>query len=223
MVPLGADRHELYCERQPATDADATGEPSPGMRGWFANLRERFDVMLRAAEEGRDVTNGSTGLFARLQARMLPWVAERIAEQRLLWNLRTHDVVLVTYPDDLTFDRVMEAVRQSLRADHGRHLRWLILDTLLLILSAALTLIPGPNVVAYYFAFRVVGHWLSMRGATQGLDRATWTGRGSSSLTSLRAAVGRPPSERARAAEPIARELGLLRLGAFLDRMLMRG
>jgi hypothetical protein len=131
-------------------------------------------------------------------------------------------VVLVTHPDDVTFDRTMEIVRRSLRADHGRHLRWLIVDTLLLILSGALALLPGPNLVAYYFAFRVVGHWLSMRGAAHGLNRATWTGRASPSLTSLRAAVGGLASERARATEPIARELGLPRLEAFLDRMLMR-
>ena len=221
LVPLGADRHELYCERQ---SAPGTGGPeaTPPAGGWFAGLRQRFELMLRAAEEGRDVTDGRTGVLAWLQARMLPWVAERVAEQRLLWNLRTHEAVLVTYPDDLTFDRTMEIVRQSLKADYGRHLRWLVIDTLLLLPSLALTLVPGPNVVAYFFAFRVVGHWLSMRGAVHGRERASWNGRQVGSLTALRAAVTKPPSERARAVEPIARELGLQRLGAFLDRMLMR-
>ena len=42
----------------------------------------------------------------------------------------------------------------------------------LLIVSGVLALVPGPNVLAYYFAFRVVGHWLSMRGARQGLRPA---------------------------------------------------
>src|SRR5205085_8300068 len=113
---------------------------------------------------------------------------------------------LVNYPDDLSFDRVMQIVRESLRADHGRHLRWLVVDTVLLILSGALALVPGPNVIAYYFAFRVVGHWLSMRGATHGRERATWTGRATPALTALRAAVTRPPCARAHDAEPIARE-----------------
>ena len=29
---------------------------------------------------------------------------------------------------------------------------------------------PGPNVLAYYFAFRIVGHYLSWRGRAPGLD-----------------------------------------------------
>ena len=54
-----------------------------------------------------------------------------------------------------------------LRRDHDRHRIWLVVNTVLLVLSAVLALVPGPNLVAYYFAFRVVGHWLSMRGAAR--------------------------------------------------------
>ena len=135
---------------------------------------------------------------------MMAWVAERVAEQRLLWNLRSHDAALVTHPDDLPFDAVMQIVQQSLRADYRRHARWLVVDTLLFIASGVFFFVPGPNIIAYYFAFRVVGHWLSMRGAAQGRDRTAWSGRPSPSLTALRAAVARPPHERDRAVEAIA-------------------
>ena len=216
LIPLGPSRHELYCERQ------HDGPEEPPSPGYFGALRQRFSVMLRAAEEGQDVAAGSSGVFAWLQARMLPWVAARVAEQRLLWNLRGCDVVLVSYPDDLSFDDVMPIVKQSLHADYVRHRLWLVVDTVLLVLSGILALVPGPNVIAYYFAFRVVGHWLSMRGASHGLARATWTGRALPALTALRAAVARPPQERDRLVEPLARELGLARLSTFLDRMLIR-
>jgi len=215
LVPLGGGRHELYCEPQP------TGADDVPVRGWFAGLRQRFSATLRAAEEGEDDGAESTGLLARVQARMMAWVAGRVAEQRLLWNLRSHDAALVTHPDDLTFDEVMPIVKQLLRADHRRHARWLIVDTLLFIVSGILFVLPGPNVVAYYFAFRVVGHWLSMRGAVQGRDRTVWSGRPSARLTALRAAVAQPPHERDRAVEAIAAELGLQRLGIFIDRMLV--
>ena len=215
LVPLGPGRHETYCERQHA------GADEAPARGWFAGLRQRFSAMLKAAEEGEDDGAESAGLFARLQARMMAWVAERVAEQRLLWNLRSHDAALVTHPDDLPFDAVMQIVQQSLRADYRRHARWLVVDTLLFIASGVFFFVPGPNIIAYYFAFRVVGHWLSMRGAAQGRDRTAWSGRPSPLLTALRAAVARPPHERDRAVEAIARELGLQRLGTFIDRMLV--
>jgi hypothetical protein len=214
LVPLGGQRYELYCERH-HTGPDE--EPAGG--GWFAGLRQKFSTMLKQAEEGEEAAPPSAGLLARLQARMMAWVAERVAEQRLLWNLRGRDAAIVTHPDDLPFEQVLEIVRQSLRADHRRHMRWLIVDTVLFIGSGIFFFIPGPNVIAYFFAFRLVGHWLSMRGAAQGRDKVSWTGRPSSAMTALRAAVARPAHERTRAIEPLARELGLLKLAVFVDRM----
>jgi len=101
-------------------------------------------------------------------------------------------------------------------------MRWLIVDTVLFIASGIFFFIPGPNVIAYFFAFRLVGHWLSMRGAAHGRDTTSWTGRPSAEMSALRAAVARPPHERTRAIEPIGSELGLLKLAVFVDRMLGR-
>jgi len=214
LVPLGGQRYELYCERHhTGPDEDPAGS------GWFAGLRQKFSTMLKQAEEGEEAAAPAAGLLARLQARMMAWVAERVAEQRLLWNLRGRDAAIVTHPDDLPFEQVVEIVRQSLRADHRRHMRWLIVDTVLFIGSGIFFFIPGPNLIAYFFAFRLVGHWLSMRGAAQGRDKVSWTGRPSSGMTALRAAIARPAHERTRAIEPLARELGLLKLAVFVDRM----
>jgi hypothetical protein len=216
LVPLGGQRYELYYER-PQTDADET-TPESG-DGWFAGMRQKFNVMLKQAEAGDETAEPSEGWVARGRARMMAWVAERIAEQRLLWNLRGCDAAVVTHPDDMPFEPVMAIVRQSLRADHRRHMRWLIVDTILFVVSGILFFIPGPNLVAYFFAFRLVGHWLSMRGAAHGRDRTSWSGRSSPQMTALRAAVARPAHERGRAIEPIAEDLGLTRLVLFVDRM----
>jgi len=217
LVPLGGQRYELYCERQQTGPDEA-----PAGSGWFAGLRQKFSTMLRQAEEREDEAPPSAGLLARLQARMMAWVAERVAEQRLLWNLRGRDAAIVAHPDDLPFEQVMEIVHQSLRADQRRHMRWLIVDTVLFIGSGIFFFIPGPNLIAYFFAFRLVGHWLSMRGAAHGRDTTSWTGRPSAEMRALRAAVARPAHERTRAIEPLGRELGLLKLALFVDRMLGR-
>jgi hypothetical protein len=215
LVPLGGQRYELYCERH-HTGPD---EPPPSGGGWFAGMRQKFSTMLKQAEDSDDTAPPPSGLLARLQARMMAWVAERVAEQRLLWNLRGRDAAVVTHADDQPFEEVLEIVRQSLRADHRRHMRWLIVDTLLFVASGVFFFVPGPNVIAYFFAFRVVGHWLSMRGAAHGRDTTAWTSRPSPQMTALRAAVARPGHERARAIEPIAHDLGLHRLTVFVDRM----
>ena len=72
--------------------------------------------------------------------------------------------MVAAFPQDLCLDQTLTLIRQTLRRDFTGHRRWLVVDSVLLILSGVLMPIPGPNLVAYYFAFRVMGHWLSMRG-----------------------------------------------------------
>ena len=46
-------------------------------------------------------------------------------------------------------------------------------------------LLPGPNLIGYYFAFRVIGHFLSWRGARQALGHVAWRPRAEPRLTEL--------------------------------------
>jgi hypothetical protein len=99
---------------------------------------------------------------------------------------------------------------------------WLVIDSVLLILSGVLMPLPGPNLVAYYFAFRVVGHWLSLRGASQGLHRITWNCRPCEALTDLRGAASLDGAARDRRVHEIAERLRLQHLPTFFDRVAVR-
>ena len=149
----------------------------------------------------------------------MAWVVERIAEQRLLWHLRRQTAAVAIYPDDMPFEQVMTLIRRILQRDYERHKVWLVVDTLGLIVSGLLVLVPGPNVLGYYFAFRVVGHWLSMRGAAQGLQRVTWTDSPSSELTTLRRVATLEPGEREHEVTVVAERLRLQHLITFFDRV----
>lgn len=157
--------------------------------------------------------------MARIRHRSLAWLAERVAEQRLLWNLRSADAAVLTHPDDIPFVTADAQVRDMLLRDYARHRLWLVVDALLLVASGALALVPGPNVVAYYFGFRVIGHWLSMRGAMHGLRRTRWSGHASRPLTDLRALVSIPSGERGDRLRTIAAQLSLADLPAFFERV----
>ena len=221
VLPLGASGYELFCERQ--ADESTAGEPEqPGVWG---RLVSRFGVMLRAAEDqeaGADPNGVEYGWLARVQHRMLGWMAERVAEQRLLWRLRGKTRVVASHPDDVSFEEVLPTAHRHLRKDYERHRRWLVIDVIMLVISGVLALVPGPNVLAYFFAFRVVGHWLSMRGAQQGLRSAVWSGRPCPELTRLRGVVDAPPAERAALLHEVAARLDLERLPRFVERMAMR-
>jgi hypothetical protein len=221
VIPVGGHRYELYCE--PSVDGESVADavPSTGMLG---RLRHRFTVMLRAAEERqhRPDHDADRGTTRRLQDRVLGWIAARIAEQRLLWNLRRCTAAVAVHPQDMTFDEVMKVVRRTLQRDYERHRVWFVVDLLGLVLSGPIALIPGPNVLAYYFAFRVIGHWLSMRGALQGLHRASWSGRPCPPLTELREVFALESPARAARVHDIAARLRLPHLSTFFERIAVR-
>ena len=99
----------------------------------------------------------------------LPTLAERVAEQRLLWFLRSERAVTAHHPDDMPADDAERWVRSELRRDSLRHLVWMFVDGGIYLASLPLTPIPGPNVLSLYFSFRAIGHFLSWLGARHGL------------------------------------------------------
>lgn len=222
LLPLGADRYELYCELTEDDDPQEADDEAPP-RGILRGLKRRFSEMLAEAErerrQGRQDTEGPRpGWLGRVKNRMMRWVAESIAEQRLLWTLRKTTEATLHYPADLREAEAVERLRRQLGRDFDKHQFWLIIDTLLFIASGLLMLIPGPNLVAYYFAFRMVGHYFSLRGSRQGLGVVAWTNVASEPLTELRAAVRLDPPAREARITAIASALGLEQLPRFINR-----
>lgn len=220
LVPVGADRHELYCEVPDEPEVEIA-EVDPSQRGFFRRMRDRFREMLAEAERDRRQPNAAPvegGWLARTKVKTMRWVAESIAEQRLLWHLRSQTVVCLIYPDDVPEAAAIETMRASLRRDFDKHRFWLTIDSLLFIASGLLMLVPGPNVLAYYFAFRVVGHYLSLRGAKQGLSGVTWRTEKSEALSELRRAIGLAPDAREQRVHEVAHRLRLEHLASFFER-----
>ena len=221
VIPIGPDRYELYCEAA----VEEPPQPAPNSSGIIGRIRYQFAVMLHQAEERRRGGSYSTrpsSRLGRLQEWIMAWVAERIAEQRLLWNLRREIEVTAYYPRDLTFDQAHTLIRRTLHRDWERHRLWLVVDSLLLLGSIALILLPGPNLIGYYFAFRVMGHLLSIRGAVQGLKAVKWAGEPCEPLTRLRDAVSLNGEARARHVDAIAEQLRLQHLSTFFERVAVR-
>lgn len=214
LVPLGANRHELYCEpAHPTPPADAAAADT-----LKSKASRTFNKLLAEGEEARRSTAAGepppTGKLRRWATRKF---AEAVAEQRLLWHLRGQTSIRLVHPDDLDGPAAIAAATSQLQIDYEKHRRWTGIDSLLTIGSVPFVLVPGPNVIGYYFLFRTIGHYLSMRGASQGLGGVTWEPVPSSELTRLRDAFALAPDARTARVEEIARVLGLERLGAFVD------
>jgi hypothetical protein len=216
LVPLAADRYELYCEvpDEPHDAADAAP------RSRFQRIKHYFSVMLAEAEHERrhGPSAPATGWLGRLRAKTMRWVAEAVAEQRLLWHMRRQASATLFFPDDMTEAAAVDLLRRQLARDFDRHRFWLAIDSLLFVGSGVLFFVPGPNVVAYYFAFRMVGHYFSLRGARHGLQVVSWMNEPSAPLAALRAAVAMEPGPREQRVQDLADELRLEHLPRFIER-----
>ena len=224
IVPLGAGRHELYCETPHEEVPLQPGETAGFRRRWA----ERFSAMLAAIERERERIEKRGGpqrearWTGRLRARAVRWTAEKVAEQRLLWRLRHERQVRAFYPAGLACEQAREIVKGSLKSDWERHRWWLIWDSLGGLLSLALVPFPGPNVIGLHFSFRIFGHLLALRGARHGLSAVRWDLEPSEALAQLGAAVSLPSPERERRVGELARMLGLSRLQRFFERTAVR-
>ena len=221
LVPVGDGHDELYCE---VAAAEPLGRQSPGVRStWWTRQVDRFShALAEAEEERRRQDRGGPEVKPGLWRAILRRISEAVAEQRLLWNLRGADAARLIHADDVSGDRALDVARQSLRRDLEKHRRWLAIDALLMVLCLPLMLIPGPNLPGFYFAFRVVGHYLALRGARQGLDVVAWDVASEPQLTALRGVLGLGADERARRLDEIGAALGLDRLAAFVERVAAR-
>lgn len=215
LVPVGAGRFELYSEAP--DDVEAAAQPPPEDGFWKRTIHKAQTRWREAVHSARG-SDASAGWFARLRDRAVCRAAESIAEQRTLWSLRHCTRTTLVHPSDMDparGDQVRVALLTRARQHHGR---WLAIDGVLFVVSGLLALVPGPNVLAYYFAFRVVGHFLSWRGARQGLEAIAWDYRAEPALAELGRLANMPRDARQSRVEAIAGALNLPRLAAFFER-----
>jgi hypothetical protein len=215
LVPIGLGCFELYSE--PSDDAARSGA-SHERDGFWRRQAHRLHERWRKAAHAARGTDASAGRLARARDWMVRRVAESIAEQRTLWSLRGAASASFVYPADLS-SASAAAVRERVLARARRHHGWwLLLDVVGVAMTAILVLLPGPNLIGYYFAFRVIGHYLSWSGARQALGRTSWRASAEPALTELGRLAHLPRQERAERVAFLAAGLHLTRLAAFFDR-----
>jgi hypothetical protein len=221
LVPVGPQRHELYCE---AVDPFAAAPADAPPTSWWRKQIDRFRATLHEAEQER--VRGERGEAPERQGIgrwLIRKIAEAVAEQRLLWNLRNETAARLVHPDDMPPDAAMAELRAQLGADFAKHRRWCAIDAVITAITGPLFFfVPGPNVVSWYFLFRALGHYFAMRGAQQGMRDIVWEPAGSADLATIRQALTLDPDERRASVQRLSAALGLDHLAAFIERVAAR-
>src|SRR5688572_12804249 len=99
-IPLGPDRYELYCDE--AGDPEDLIDDAP-RSGRLSSIIDKFKATLARVEQERlsgekPVDDGPKTWTERMKDRSMCWLAEKIAEQRLLWRLRKQSELTLHYP-----------------------------------------------------------------------------------------------------------------------------
>jgi hypothetical protein len=217
-IPLAGGRFEPYFEHEEVPEAEPV---AADQQGFFARLVARFSAMIKEAEEQRHQTSHDrpSTTLGRLRRALLGWVAEQVAEQRLLWRLRNAERAELHVPEDLNPDEALRRFREGLQQDADKHRLRLALHLVGLLISAPFAIVPGPNLFGYFFTFTVVGHFMAFRGARRGLNVVTWSVVPNPELTTIGRAVVTAAPERYRIIHDAAARLRLAHLARFVERM----
>ncbi len=213
---------ELYCEPPPDPEPEPGSEPKPG---FFGRMVLRFKQALAEGEaEQRRQEDGVPdeapkdfgGRVGRFVKRKL---AAAVAEQRVLWHLRNVTAARLHHPVTITSSRAVGIATAEFEKDLSKHRLWCIIDGAIFIATGLVAIVPGPNLLAYYFIFRSVGHFFAYRGARKGMEAALWTAVPSEPIADLQQALSLDPGARADRIGAIADSLGLERLSVFMRRI----
>jgi hypothetical protein len=217
LVPAGSSRFALYSEVASASESDRTADARSFWGRLKATFREAVDEGEAEANRPAGQPDPSKGRFRRLITRKL---AEAVAEQRLLWRLRNEGAATLVHPEGMAPGRALELARTEFVTDHARHRRWLLIDAVVVAVTGPLFFfVPGPNLISWYFTFRAVGHFFSMRGASRGLMPGFFTPAPSRPLAEIGEAILLPREVRATRVAEAAEVLGLEKLPAFVARV----
>jgi Mitochondrial K+-H+ exchange-related len=106
-------------------------------------------------------------VWSRLRKRYDHFALEKFAGDRFVRKLHhlKKVTILLNKPIDPTLVKLR--FKQMLKDRSYHHLRWLVVNTMLLPVSLLLMPLPGPNVWGYYLLYRVYSHWKSYRSASQ--------------------------------------------------------
>jgi hypothetical protein len=158
LLRLDDGRIVFHSEAPSSADGDTAESsiPTRGVRGWL----ERRG---RALTESVARSEGSiTSWFRRTWVWLHRWTAP---DEELLRSLRMAEHFELSHPASLTTAATRHYWVGYLASRRRRHLFWLVVNLLILPPAVLAAVLPGPNVLGFWFAYRVLMHLFAWVGA----------------------------------------------------------
>lgn len=170
LLRIDQRRHTFYAPRPEVVgDPGPDLEPAASSTGWLGRLRARRHAIQETIEHGR-------GPIARCLRRLWDWLQRFVApDEPLLRSLRHVEAVVLHHPATMDGDAARDAWFAYLAGRWRHHLLWGTLNLVLCPLSLVIAVVPGPNVVGYWFVYRASCHALALVGVRRARHRAVRT------------------------------------------------
>ena len=152
----------LPAQQTPATKiyfVPEDGKNSPELL-FFQEEDIQDSTWKRASEKGRK-------MWSRLREHYENYSLDLFAPDRFVRKLAYFHAITVVLNSPIEPSIVKARLKEIVRDRSYHHLRWLIIDCLVLPLTLLAVPLPGPNVFGYYLLLRIYSHWKSYRSASK--------------------------------------------------------
>ena len=106
--------------------------------------------------------------LARKSYDTLTW--RRRQKELLLKSLGALDYVRILYPASLPEARARRIYDDFIQKETAKHKKWMIVNTAALPVAVPLSLIPGPNLLLAYLAWRSVSHYQTKKASEKAAE-----------------------------------------------------
>jgi hypothetical protein len=162
LLVVEPSRRLFYSEVVEPPGGSVGSSPTHGVRGWLEATLLRM----------KDGWEQSQGKAVRLSRRLWDWLHRRTHPDEVLYaRLRKAEGIELIHPHTMDAATVDSAWSGFLRRGRWRHLRWLVVNTLVAPLTIVLAPLPGPNLVGYWFVYRAIHHLFILHGLGRVRDR----------------------------------------------------
>lgn len=111
-----------------------------------------------------------TRLWEGLKAGYRAATLERSRVEQMLQDAGEMPALRVYFSDHLSEAEAKEIYRQLIEAQVRKHKRWMMVDGALLPLGVLFTVVPGPNFLLAYLAWRTLSHYKLQKKGRRALD-----------------------------------------------------
>jgi hypothetical protein len=160
LLSIDERRHFFYADESEASPEEgdepgASGPPPAGLKG---RLLDRYHRIKSAWDH-------SESRVARWTRRTWDWLHSwSHPDESMLVRLRSARRIDLHHPASRTGDEVRALWGDYLTHRWWRHLLWMVLNTLVAPFAGLLAILPGPNVIGYWFAYRAIHHTMIVWG-----------------------------------------------------------